>query len=328
VPLERSAPGSARPWRARVGTCVLIPCLNEVATIGALVGDFRRALPEAAVVVLDNGSTDGSAREATAAGATVLAVARRGKGNVLRAALDRVRADCYVIVDGDGTYSSADVDQLMQPVLRGDADMVVGARSRLTRRDAMRPLHRVGNKLIVGFLNLCFRSDLRDILSGYRVLSGSAVRNLPLLAPGFEVETELTLECLERDLRILEVPISYQARPAGSRSKLNSFRDGYRIVMTIMALLRDYRPMTFFSGVAGLILCAGVAGGSVVISDYLRTGLVPRLPLAILSSVLILLAAVFLATGFIVSAINRRFAEMSVLSERWRADSIEIDIAQ
>jgi glycosyltransferase involved in cell wall biosynthesis len=307
---------------------VLIPCLNEAATIGALVEDFRRVLPDAAVVVLDNRSTDGSASEAAAAGATVLTVTRRGKGNVLRAALDRVRADCYVIVDGDGTYSSGDVGQLMQPVLRGDADMVVGARSRLERRDAMRPLHRVGNKLIVGFLNLCFRSDLKDILSGYRVLSGSAVRNLPLLAPGFEVETELTLECLERGLRILEVPISYQARPAGSRSKLNSFRDGSRIVMTIMALLRDYRPMTFFSVVAGLILCAGVAGGSVVISDYLRTGLVPRLPLAILSSVLILLAAVFLATGFIVSAINRRFAEMSVLSERWRADAIEIDIAQ
>jgi hypothetical protein len=149
-----------------------------------------------------------------------------------------------------------------------------------------------------------------------------------LLAPGFEVETELTLECLERGFRIVEVPISYQARPAGSRSKLNSFRDGYRIVMTIMALLRDYRPMTFFTALAGLILLAGMVGGLVVALDFLRTGLVPRLPLAILSSALVLLAAVFLVTGFVVSAINRRFAEMEVLTNRWRSDSIDVDLSR
>jgi glycosyltransferase involved in cell wall biosynthesis len=292
------------------------------------VGDFRRELPQATIVVLDNGSTDGSAQRAAAAGATVLTVHRRGKGYVLRAALDRVRADCYVIVDGDGTYASDDVARLIEPVARGEADMVVGARDLMARPDAMRPLHRWGNRLIASFLNLCFRANLKDILSGYRVLSGAMVRNLPLLAPGFEVETELTLECLERGFRILEVPISYQARPEGSRSKLNSFKDGYRILMTIMALLRDYRPMTFFTVLSGIILAAGLLGGTVVVLDYFRTGLVPRLPLAILSSVLILLAAVFLVAGFIVSAINRRFAEMEVLAGRWRTESIDLDLSK
>ena len=320
--------GGARAWTLRTGTCVLIPCLNEATTIGRLVADFRRDLPQATIVVLDNGSTDGSAEQAAAAGATVLVVPRRGKGHVLRAALDRVRADCYVIVDGDGTYASGDVLKLIDPVARGEADMVVGARSLLARPDAMRPLHRWGNRIIVNFLNLCFHADLKDILSGYRVLSGETVRRLPLLAPGFEVETELTLECLERDFRILEVPISYRARPDGSRSKLNSFRDGYRIVMTIMALLRDYRPMTFFTALAGGILLAGMLGGLVVVLDFLRTGMVPRLPLAILSSALVLLAAVFLVTGFVVSAINRRFAEMEVLTNRWRSDSIDVDLSR
>src|SRR5207245_7244493 len=154
--------------------------------------------------------------------------------------------------------------------------------------------------------------------SGYRVLSREMVRELPLLAPGFEVETELTLETLERGFRVLEVPVQYRRRPEGSRSKLSSFKDGYRILMTIMTLLRDYRPMTFFTALAGGITLLGLVGGVIVLSDYVRTGLVPRLPLAILSGMLILLASVFFVTGFVVRCINRRFAEACALSCRWR----------
>src|SRR5437868_1655428 len=326
VPLGPAGAGSARAWTLRAGTCVLIPCLNEAATVGQLVADFRQELPQATVVVLDNGSTDGSAEAAAAAGATVLTVPRRGKGYALRAALDRVRADCYVIVDGDGTYVSSDVLRLIEPMARGEAEMVVGARPLAARSEAMRPLHRVGNRIIVNFLNFWFRASLKDILSGYRVLSGEMVRNLPLLAPGFEVETELTLECLERGFRILEVPIQYRRRPHGSVSKLSSFKDGYRILMTIMTLLRDYRPMTFFTILAAAITLLGLSGGAVVLTDYLRTGLVPRLPLAILSATLILLASVFFATGFVVSAINRRFAEAAALSGRWREDRLAQDL--
>ena len=310
------------------GICVVIPCLNEAATIGTVVADFRRALPGAEVIVFDNSSTDGSAAKAQAAGATVVRVPRQGKGHVLRSAFDRVKADLYVVVDADDTYSADQIEDLIQPILRGEADMVVGAREHFSQPDAIRPLHRIGNRLIVGFLNVCFGARLRDILSGYRALSGDMVRELPLLTPGFEVETELTLETLERGFRIVEVPVQYRRRPQGSVSKLSSFKDGYRILMTIMTLLRDYRPMTFFSSLAAVIAFLGVCGGAVVLDDYIRTGLVPRLPLAILSAALMLLASVFFVTGFVVSAINRRFAEAAALSARWRVDRLSRDLSR
>ena len=309
------------------GICVVIPCLNEAATIGTVVADFRRALPRSTVIVFDNRSSDGSAAAAEAAGAIVIQVPRPGKGYVLRQAFDRVKADLYVVVDGDDTYSADQVSDLIAPVLRGDCDMAVGAREDFAQPDAIRPLHRWGNRLIVSFLNLCFGVRLRDILSGYRVLSGEMVRDLPLLAPGFEVETELTLETLERGFRLLEVPVQYRRRPEGSRSKLSSFKDGYRILMTIMTLLRDYRPMTFFTALASGIALLGLLGGGVVLTDYLRTGLVPRLPLAILSAAMEILAAVFFATGFVVSAINRRFAEAAVLTGRWRDERLTRDLS-
>lgn len=321
--LELRGPGPA----PAPGICVVIPCLNEGATIGRVVSDFRRALPQATVMVFDNGSTDRSAEAAEAAGAVVVRVPRQGKGYVLRYAFDRVRADLYVVVDGDGTYAAEQVQALIGPVAGDECDMAVGARDHFAEKDAIRPLHRLGNRLIVGFLNLSFGTRLRDILSGYRVLSGDMVRELPLLAPGFEVETELTLETLERGFRVLEVPVRYRRRPAGSVSKLSSFKDGYRILMTIVTLLRDYRPMAFFSVVAAVIGLLGLLGGAVVLSDYLRTGLVPRLPLAILSATLMLLSAVFLSTGLIVSAINRRFAEAGALASRWRADRLTYDLS-
>jgi hypothetical protein len=232
-----------------------------------------------------------------------------------------------VVVDGDGTYAAEQVHDLLGPVQRGECDMAVGARDHFAEPDAIRPLHRLGNRLIVSFLNLSFGTRLRDILSGYRVLSGDMARELPLLAPGFEVETELTLETLERGFRVQEVPVQYRRRPQGSVSKLSSFKDGYRILMTIMTLLRDYRPMTFFTVVAVLIALVGLSGGVVVVIDYLRTGLVPRLPLAILSATLMLLAAVFFVTGLIVSAINRRFAEAAALDGRWREDRLLHDLS-
>ena len=321
---------AARPYPRAVpepGICVVIPCLNEAATIGKVVADFRRALPNATVMVFDNSSTDESAERAEAAGAIVVRVLRQGKGYVLRFAFDRVKADVYVVVDADDTYAADQVGDLIAPVLKGDCDMAVGARELFAQPDAIRPLHRWGNRLIVGFLNLSFGTRLRDILSGYRVLSGDMVRELPLLAPGFEVETELTLETLERGFRVLEVPVRYRRRPQGSVSKLSSFKDGYRILMTIMTLLRDYRPMTFFTVLASAIAFLGLCGGAVVVTDYLRTGLVPRLPLAILSSMLILLASVFFVTGFVVSAINRRFAEAAALAGRWRDDRLTRDLS-
>ena len=309
------------------GICVVIPCLNEAATIGTVVTDFRRVLPRATVIVFDNSSTDESAQLAEAAGAIVVRVPRQGKGYVLRHAFDRVKANVYVVVDADATYPADRVMDLIAPVLAGEADMVVGSREHFLEPDAIRPLHQWGNRLIVSFLNLCFGTRLRDILSGYRVLSGEMVRELPLLAPGFEVETELTLETLERGFRVLEVPVQYRRRPEGSQSKLSSFKDGYRILLTIMTLLRDYRPMTFFTVLASVIALLSLTAGAVVLTDYVRTGLVPRLPLAVLSAAMMLLAAVFFVTGFVVSAINRRFAEMTALARRWREDQLTRDVS-
>jgi glycosyltransferase involved in cell wall biosynthesis len=326
-PVNSATPRVLPGRRHTPGICVIIPCLSEARTIGTVVADFRRTLPEATVMVFDNGSTDDSATLAAAAGAVVVRVPRQGKGYVLRHAFDRVRADVYVVVDADNTYPADRVRDLIAPVLSGASDMVVGAREHFLERDAIRPLHRWGNRIIVDFINVCFGTRLRDILSGYRALSGEMVRELPLLAPGFEVETELTLETLERGFRVLEIPVQYRRRPEGSHSKLSSFRDGYRILMTIMTLLRDYRPMTFFTTIAAGITLLGLGGGAVVLTDYFRTGLVPRLPLAVLSAAMILLAAVFFATGFVVSAINRRFAEMTALSGRWREDRLTHDIA-
>ena len=309
------------------GICVVIPCLNEAGTIGSVVADFRRVLPRATVIVFDNSSTDESAQLAEAAGAIVVRVPRQGKGYVLRHAFDRVKANVYVVVDADATYPADRVMDLIAPVLAGEADMVVGSREHFLEPDAIRPLHQWGNRLIVSFLNLCFGTRLRDILSGYRVLSGEMVRELPLLAPGFEVETELTLETLERGFRVLEVPVQYRRRPEGSQSKLSSFKDGYRILLTIMTLLRDYRPMTFFTVLASVIALLSLTAGAVVLTDYVRTGLVPRLPLAVLSAAMMLLAAVFFVTGFVVSAINRRFAEMTALARRWREDQLTRDVS-
>lgn len=180
----------------------------------------------------------------------------------------------------------------------------------------------------MAILNFCFQTRLRDVLSGYRVLSGEMVAEIPLIAHGFEVETELVLEAIERGFRIVEVPVSYRSRPHGSTSKLSAFSDGYRIVLTMFALLRDYRPMTFFSGMAAVFAVLGLLGGTAVITGYLKTGLVTRMPLAVLSAGLVLLAATIFLTGFIVSAINRRFAEMTALQARWDRDHLDIDLSR
>ncbi len=324
----KSGPGRLPGDARELGICVVIPCLNEASSIGKVVADFQSALPQATVMVFDNRSGDGSAEVAEAAGATVVRVSKRGKGNVMRDAFDRVKADVYVIVDADDTYAADEAPRLIEPVLTGEADMTVGTRVWLAEPNALTPLHRFGNRLIVWFLNFCFHTRLRDVLSGYRVLSGEMVRELPMLAYGFEVETELTLEALERGFRIREIPITYRARGTGSRSKLSAFRDGTRIVGTIFTLLRDYRPMTFFTAFAGILMAIGLAGGGVVVSGYLRTGLVERLPLAVLAAVLMVLAALFFLTGFIVSAINRRFAEMAALTARWQDDRLRHDLSQ
>jgi len=219
------------------GVAVAIACWNEAATIAQVVAAFQKALPRASVNVFDNDSDDGSADLARGAGATVHRVRKRGKGQVVRAILDTLEADAVVIVDGDMTYPAENVVDLLAPLRRGDANMVVGERVTDADPEALRSLHRFGNRVIVAIINLMFRTRYRDVLSGYRAFDRRFVESVPVLTSGFEIEAELTVRALDEGMVVLEVPIPYRSRPAGSASKLRSFHDGYRILVTAAVLL-------------------------------------------------------------------------------------------
>lgn len=290
---------------------VMVPCLNEEVTIGKVVDDFRAALPEAEIVVFDNGSTDRTAEVARAHGARVVREKRRGKGFVMDAMFRKLDADYFVLVDGDDTYSAPDVRKLMEPVLAERADMAVGSRLARFDQGSFRALHVVGNRLLTGLVNWIFETGLTDMLSGYRVMTAELVKSVPLLSGGFEVETELTLRTLEHQFVIEEVPLPYYARPAGSHSKLRTFRDGLRVMFSIVNITRSYRPWTFF-GVIGLLFgLAGLVTGAVVIQDYMEDQFVDRVPLAILATGCMIIAFLSFAIGTVLNSVNARFRELA-----------------
>lgn len=289
---------------------ILIPCCNEEKTIGNVVHDFRSELPNADVYVFDNNSTDNTVEEARKAGAIVRYEKRQGKGNVIRSMFRDVDADVYVMVDGDGTYPADRVHELIKPIVAGEADMVIGSRLEAGSKSRFKPLNRLGNKLFLFLLNSIFRVRITDLLSGYRAFSRRAVKGLPLLSRGFEIETELTVKCLERDYRIIEVPINLSPRPEGSKSKIRVFRDGFLIFNTIFALFRDYKPMRAF-GLAGLLLIAsGFVPGIAVIREFITTGYILRIPSAILAVGLVLSGLLVAFVGLILHTISRRFQEL------------------
>jgi glycosyltransferase involved in cell wall biosynthesis len=291
---------------------VLIPCLNEELTIGKVVRDFREQLPEADVHVFDNASTDATARIAEEAGAIVHLEPRRGKGYVVQAMFQKVDADFYVMVDGDDTYPAERVHDLLRGVQDGSADMVVGSRF-LAAGSSFRTLNRLGNQLFLKAINFIFGTRLTDVLSGYRAMSRRFVKGLPLFVTGFEVEVEMTIKTLERGFRLTEVPSLLRDRPEGSHSKIRKLRDGTRILGTILALLRDYKPLTTF-GVLGLVLMLlGLVPGGVVVEEFLRTGLVPRLPSAVLAVGLEMAGFLSLTAGLMLHTVNRRFQELDYL---------------
>jgi glycosyltransferase involved in cell wall biosynthesis len=295
---------------------VAVPCYNEVITIAKVVRDFRAVLPDAAIHVFDNNSTDGSAAAAAAAGAVVHRVCRQGKGHVMRAILDTMQADALIVVDGDDTYLAEEAPLLLAPVLRREADMVVGNRLHRLSAGSLRHLHQVGNRLIVFCINLMFHTACRDILSGYRVFSRRFVDSVPILTPGFETETELTLRALTEELVIAEIPISYRSRPAGSQSKLRSFHDGYRIMLTAVMLLRDLHPLRLFGSVS--LLCSIVALVGLVLR-LLTYGGIATLPTSALAGVVLLFAPLGILTfgiGLILNAINTRYRETHQLLNR------------
>lgn len=295
---------------------VAIPCYNEAPTIAKVVADFRAQMPEADILVIDNDSSDGSDAKAAAAGARVVRERRRGKGFVVQKMLECVDADVLVMVDGDDTYFAEDLPTLLQPIVDDRADMVVGDRLRDASRSALNDLHRFGNRAILWIINFVFRTSFRDILSGYRVMNRSFLRSVPLITEGFEIETEMTLQALEKKMQILEVPIRYRARPEGSFSKLSPFADGYRILLTMAVLLRNHRPLYFFSLIAAALLAAaGVysavwAAGAAPASSALVNGL--------LVVGALLLAGGLIVLGVVLNAVTAGFRELAALSRRPR----------
>ncbi len=304
------------PGAEKLTVAVAIPCFNEVITIAKVVRDFGTALPDAAIHVFDNNSTDGSAAAAEGAGATVHRVHAQGKGHVMRAILDTIAADALIVVDGDDTYLAEDAPALLAPILRREADMVVGNRLHRASAGSLRQLHQFGNRLIVFAVNLMFRTACVDLLSGYRVFSRRFVESVPVLTPGFETETELTLRALTEGLAITEIPISYRSRPAGSQSKLRSFHDGYRIMLTAGMLLRDLHPLRLF-GFVGL-LCSLVAFVALTLR-LLAYGGIASLPTSVLAAIVLLFAPLGVLTfgiGLILNAINTRYRETHQLLHR------------
>ena len=292
---------------------VLLPCYNEAAAIGRTVAAFRAALPDATVYVYDNNSIDGTRAAAREAGAIVRTERMQGKGHVVRRMFADVDADVYVLADGDATYDAAAAPALVERLVAGRLDMVVGAR-RSEIELAYRRGHRLGNRLLTGMLAQLFGRSFSDILSGYRVFSRRFVKSFPILSAGFEIETEISVHALELRMPCAEMPTDYAARPAGSVSKLSTWRDGRRILATILTLYRIERPVLFFGTVALILLLTALLLSAPLAATYLATGLVPRLPTAVLATGLVLLAFLCLFTGLILDTVTRGRREMRRLA--------------
>lgn len=258
---------------------VLIPCYNEEMTIYKVVSDFRRVLPEAVVYVYDNNSKDRTAEEALRAGAVVRREYKQGKGNVIRRMFREIDAQCYVMTDGDDTYPAEDAPEMVRMVLERGSDMVVGDRLSSTYfTENKRPFHNFGNSLVRKMINVIFHTDIKDIMTGYRAFSYSFVKSFPVISKGFEIETEMSIHAVDKNMLVENVVIGYRDRPQGSESKLNTISDGTKVLRTIVRLFRDYKPMSFFGILAGILAVLAIAFFIPVFVEYTKTGLVSRFP--------------------------------------------------
>ncbi len=292
---------------------VLIPCYNEAVAIPAVIAGFRRALPGATLYVYDNNSTDGTAAAARAAGATVRRETLQGKGHVIRRMFADIDADLYVLVDGDATYDPAAAPAMVRLLLDDRLDMVNGARTSEIAA-AYRRGHRLGNSVLTGIVAQIFGNRVSDMLSGYRVFSRRFVKSFPALAAGFEAETEFTVHALELSMPIGEIETVYKDRPEGSTSKLRTYSDGWRILRTILLLVKEERPLQFFMLAAAVLLALAIGLATPVVIEYMRTGLVPRLPTAVLATGLVLLAMLSSACGLILDSVARGRKELKRLT--------------
>lgn len=288
---------------------ILIPCYNEALTVGQVIDKTREVMPQAQIYVYDNNSTDGTAEVAAQHGAIVGREYRQGKGNVMRTMFKQIDADCYVMIDGDDTYSVQEMPAMCEMVLNQGVDMVVGCRTNYQDINR-RPMHNTGNLMVRFLINKLFKSNVPDIMTGYRAMSREFVKTFPLLSNGFEIETEMTIYALDNNYLIKSIPTSYQNRPLGSTSKLNTLSDGFKVLKTILKLFMNNKPLLFFSICSILCLLVALVALIPVFSEYLQTGLVPRFPTLFVGCMLIILSFLMLAVGLILKFMNLRHKQL------------------
>ena len=290
---------------------ILIPCYNENKTIGKVIKDYKEVLPEADIYVYDNNSTDGTAEIAINAGAIVKHEYRQGKGNVIRSMFHQIDADCYLMIDGDDTYPAENANEMCRYILNNGVDMVIGDRLSSTYfQENKRPFHNIGNVMVRMLINKLFHSNVKDIMTGYRAFSKDFVKTFPVLSKGFEIETEMTIHALDKNMLLKEVPITYRDRPSGSESKLNTYTDGMKVIMTIFKLFRDYKPLLFFSILSFILVIISLILFIPVFKEYIQTGLVPRFPTLIVSAFIMLLAMLMLVCGLILEVVVKKHRQL------------------
>lgn len=285
---------------------VLLPCYNESLTIEKVIKDFKGALPDAEIWVYDNNSTDGSAEIAEKAGAKLRYIRQQGKGHVVRRMFQEIEADCYVMVDSDDTYPADEVQKLVDPILSGEADMVIGDRLSSTYlTENKRQFHGFGNKLVRFLISWIFKQQIHDVMTGYRSFNRLFVKNCPVLSGGFEIETEMTLFACDKRMALKEVPITYRDRPEGSVSKLNTFSDGFKVLLMIFNMFRNYKPLLFFTWVALFLVLLSAIAMVPVLSDYFATGLVPKYPTLIVAGFTAMAGLLSFVCGLILDSVKK-----------------------
>lgn len=290
---------------------VLIPCYNEAKTIEKVVKDYKNALPEADIYVYDNNSTDGTDEIARKAGAIVRYESKQGKGNVIRTMFREIDADCYLMIDGDDTYPAENAREMCNYVLKNNVDMVIGDRLSSTYfTENKRAFHNFGNRIVRWSINKIFRSKINDIMTGYRAFSYEFVKSYPVLSKGFETETEMTIHAIDKNFTLKEIPVQYRDRPEGSISKLNTYKDGVKVIKTIATLFKEYKPGLFFNIISLLIFIIAAILVIPVLIEYMNTGLVPRFPTLIVSCILLVICLLLTTTSIILQVIVKKNKQM------------------
>lgn len=290
---------------------VMIPCYNESQTIEKVITDYKNALPEADIYVYDNNSTDGTAEIASRAGAIVRHEYRQGKGNVIRSMFRDIEADCYLMIDGDDTYPAENAQEMVNLVLNKGVDMVIGDRLSSTYfTENKRPFHNTGNRAVRFLINTLFKSNVKDIMIGYRAFSPLFVKTFPVLSKGFEIETEMTIHALDKNFLLEEVPVGYRDRPEGSVSKLNTVSDGIKVLKTIATLFREYRPFYFFTTIAAVLWLIALVFFIPVLIEYFKTGLVPRFPTVIVAGVVATFGTLLWICGVILDVVIKKHRQL------------------